>query len=857
MRLAKRKNHLTIQCLYASLSAVSCSPAAARDYYFDPALLQGSGVAVNLSLMNEKEIPVQAGDYNPDLYVNNKLVKQNTLMRFSPAGKDSEVQPCLTIDDIRLSRLKPGRLPALLPEQACYALGDISPGSSWEFDQPALRLNLQIPQASLNRQPRGFIPVDEWDQGIAALFFKHNSNYYETRNDGGYRTKNFWSGITSGTNIGLWQLRNQSNYRYMETNQRTRQDWTSIKTYAQRPLPALNSVITLGDSYTNSSLFGSLSFNGIKLASDVKMYPQSRRGYAPEIRGMANTTARVIVRQLGKTIYETVVAPGPFLISDLNNTRGQGNLQVTVVEATGQQSTFTVTYSAVPESVRPGVWNYELALGRVRNYGNTDNEFLEGVIQRGVSNALTANAGVRLAKDYQAFLTGGVLATAWGAFGLNATYSDALVENDNRQTGWRAEGSYSRTFSTGTNIMLAAYRYSTQGFRDLQDVLGVRRYTSKGETYYSDTLNQKNQLSATVSQGMGSYGSLSLNASTSDYYNNKSRITQFQLGYANSYGKLSYSINIGRQRTTYSTRRYYYDASDISDNRQKYNENTASVSFSVPLDWGQRRSSVTYNYSRNKTSETSTAAVSGSAGEAGQVSYSLYGGMERYKDEGNTATWGGSLQNNTAKGAWRASYSQGSGYKQLGLGTSGTLVMHSGGLTYGPYASDTFALVHARGATGAAVKNGQGAKIDSLGYAILPSLTPYRYNNVSLDPKEMSEDVELAGGSRQVVPYAGAVVGVRFDTVYGKQVLINSALSGGKTVPMGAEVRDRDGNVIGMVGQAGQVYARLDAQSGTLFVSWGEEESDRCQINYQLPTRKIKDRIIELDAPCAKTLGEQ
>lgn len=847
------KNQLIIPCLSAALLAVLCSPAAARDYYFDPALLQFSGTAIDLSLMNEKIIPVREGDYNPDLYVNNRLIKQNTLMRFSPAGKDNEVQPCLTVDDIRLTELKPGRLPALLPGETCYALSEISPGSSWKFDQPALRLNLQIPQESLNRQPRGFIPVNEWDPGVAAVFLKHNSNYYETRNEGGYRIKNFWSAITSGTNIGLWQFRNQSNYRYMVTNQRTRQDWTSIKTYAQRPLPALNSIITLGDSYTNSSLFGSLSFNGLKLASDVKMYPQSRRGYAPEIRGVAKTTARVIVRQLGKTIYETVVAPGPFLISDLNNTRGQGDLQVTIVEATGQQSTFTVTYSAVPASVRPGVWNYELALGKVRNYGNSDNEFLEGVIQRGVSNTLTANAGVRLAKDYQAFLAGGVLATGWGAFGLNATYSDALVENDNRQTGWRAEGSYSRTFSTGTNIALSAYRYSTQGFRDLQDVLGIRKYTSKGQTYYSDTLNQKNQLTATVSQGMGSYGSLSINASTSDYYNNKSRITQLQLGYANSYGKLSYSINIGRQRTTYSTRRNYYNASDISDNRQKYTENTASVSFSVPLDWGKTRSSVTYNYSRNKTSETSTAGVSGSAGGAGQVSYSLYAGVERYKDEGNTATWGGSLQNNTAKGAWRASYSQGSGYKQLGLGTSGTLVIHSGGLTYGPYVSDTFALVQAPGATGAAVKNGQGAKIDSLGYAILPSLTPYRFNSVSLDPKEMSEDVELAGGSRQIVPYAGAVVRVRFDTVNGKQVLINSALPGGKTIPMGAEVRDRDSNVIGMVGQGSQIYARLNAQSGTLFVKWGNSEDERCRLNYQLPVRKTKDRVIELNMPCTKT----
>jgi outer membrane usher protein FimD/PapC len=43
-----------------------------------------------------------------------------------------------------------------------------------------------------------------------------------------------------------------------------------------------------------------------------------------------------------------------------------------------------------------------------------------------------------------------------------------------------AEASYSRTFDTGTNLVLAAYRYSTSGFRDLQDVLGVRRQLQNG-----------------------------------------------------------------------------------------------------------------------------------------------------------------------------------------------------------------------------------------------------------------------------------------------------------------------------------------------------------------------------------------
>ncbi|PLL71151.1 hypothetical protein CWN76_24590, partial [Klebsiella quasipneumoniae] len=39
--------------------------------------------------------------------------------------------------------------------------------------------------------------------------------------------------------------------------------------------------------------------------SDDQMLPQSRRGYAPEIRGVANTSAKVTVRQGDQVIYET------------------------------------------------------------------------------------------------------------------------------------------------------------------------------------------------------------------------------------------------------------------------------------------------------------------------------------------------------------------------------------------------------------------------------------------------------------------------------------------------------------------------------------------------------------------------
>jgi outer membrane usher protein len=68
----------------------------------------------------------------------------------------------------------------------------------------------------------------------------------------------------------------------------------------------------------------------------------------------------------------------------------------------------------------------------------------------------------------------------------------------------------------------------------------------------------------------------------------------------------------------------------------------------------------------------------------------------------------------------RASHDQGENYRQAGLGASGTLVVHPGGVTLGPWTSETFALIHAEGAQGAIVQNGQGAVIDSLATLFCP-----------------------------------------------------------------------------------------------------------------------------------------
>lgn len=823
------------------------------EYYFDSSLFKGSAFGQNLEKFNASSTP--AGNYLVDIYLNNQLIKSGVKINFTAANAGNKSEPCIPDSIAKLMQIK--AMPDGKNDDQCHPLSWWVKTGKWEFDQSSLRLQLMIPMADLQRTPRGYIPAAEWDDGMTALFIRHNTNYTWTENPGtGYSYQYLWSGITAGTNIANWQFRHQGNLRYLQTSSSgSSYRYNAVKTWVQRPLESINSLMSIGDNYTESSLFGSLSFNGIKLATDERMWPQGRRGYAPEVRGVASSNARVVIKQLNKVIYETTVPPGPFVINDLYNTRSQGDLAVEVIEANGKTSTFTVPYSSVPDSVRPGNWHYSLALGRVRQYYSVDNAFFEGILQKGISNRLTATAGSRLAKDYQAWLLGGVLATEAGALGVNTTFSDAKAEQNKNVTGWRAEVSYSKTFQTGTNLVLAAYRYSTSGFRDLEDVLGVRRQNQSGVSYYSDTLHQRNRLSATLSQSFDGLGMVSLNASTADYYNNQSRITQLQMGYSNTWKKISYSFNVARQRTSYNYDRYNVSVNDSDDDssKQKYTENTVSLNISIPLNWGNNLSSVAYNYNQSKETRSSTVSLTGSAGQNRDFSYSVYAGTDQDRTDGNSnsTTFGGSVQQNTRVGNFRANYGQGSHYRQAGLGASGTILIHSGGVTLGPYTSDTFALIHADGAQGAAVRNGQGAVVDSFGYAILPSLTPYRANTVSLDTLNMSSDAELSGGSQRVVPYAGAVAKINFATIRGKAVLINLTMRNGEVPPMGAEVRDADNTLIGVVGQGGQLYARVPHDSGTLKVNWGESATNTCYVNYQI-TGRDDEGIIHLNSSCSK-----
>jgi outer membrane usher protein len=128
---------------------------------------------------------------------------------------------------------------------------------------------------------------------------------------------------------------------------------------------SLNSLLRIGDTFTTGDVFDSVPFRGVQLMSDDEMLPDSQRGFAPVIRGMAHSNAKVTVSQHGYVIYETFVSPGAFAINDLYPTAQSGDLDVQVKESDGSVRTFTQPYSAVPFMLREGEANSALAAGAI------------------------------------------------------------------------------------------------------------------------------------------------------------------------------------------------------------------------------------------------------------------------------------------------------------------------------------------------------------------------------------------------------------------------------------------------------------------------------------------------------------
>lgn len=783
--------------------------------------------------------PVTPGDYAVDLYVNEQWSGHLTV-RFSADNGSANAKPCfdralvarLGLDDRALTDAGRAEL-AHVQAGACTDVEKLVANAKYDFDMGDLRLDVSIPQAALLRNPRGYVSPELWDGGVTSATVKYNANVFRSSSSG-YESTQGYLGLNAGFNVANWHFRHNGTYTAQsQGNSR----YQSLNTYVQRDLPAWRSQLKIGETYTDGTLFDSIGLRGATLETDDRMLPDSMRGYAPVVRGIASSNAHVEVSQNGSVLYETNVAPGPFQIDDLYPTGYGGNLIVTVTEADGRKHSFTVPYASVVQSLRPGITRRAFAVGQLREAGlNRHPNFAQATYQRGINNLLTGYVGAIVADNYLAGLVGAAFNTSAGALAVDITHARARIQGVSATSGQSVRVSYSKSLeSTGTNIAVAAYRYSSRGYWTMRDAMSARERAVAGADP-NDSYRQRNQVQLTLNQTLGTdRGSLFAVGSTASYWNRQGTTTQFQLGYNNGVRigglNLSYNLSVSRQRDGYTGRL----------------SNQVYANITLPLGRQTHAPTLTASVTRDNHSGTlGQMSLSGTAGKSSSLSYSI-----NAASGGGSTSGGGNAQYRGPLATLSGSASGGSGYSSVSAGISGALVGHAGGVTLANDLGDTVAIVEAKGAVGARITNGTDVRIDRRGYAVVPYLTPYQLNSIELDPKGIPLDVEMQSTSQEVAPRANSVVKVRFATASGRAAFITAREPNGTPLPFGAMVSDALGHTLGTVGQGGKLFVRGLQEAGTLTAKWGNRSTETCSLSYRMPVRAAKREIYtRIDSVC-------
>lgn len=837
------------------------------DEFFNPAFLSDNGNEVADLSVFDKGLGQAAGEYRVDVFLNGEYVSSQDISFVDnikdgnrKSGKDDTgLIPCLTTDWFKKYNIDIGKV--ILLGDNCVDFESTFDKSQARFNFEEQKLDIDIPQAAFLNNVRGYIPPSEWQSGINALLFNYGLTGSHSKNtNNNERYNNYFLNLESGINIGSWQLRNDSTWNYTSDKRTENSQWNNVRTYVQKAIVPLKSKLMIGDSFTESDIFDSVGFRGVKLASDDNMLPDSMRGFAPTVRGVANSNAQITIRQNGYIIYQSYVSPGAFEIKDLYATSSSGNLDVTVKENNGTINQFTVPYSAVPMLQREGRTKYELTAGEFRSGSSMQNspDFWQGTISRGLSEGITVYGGTQLSDNYRAFSVGaGKNLGEWGALSADITQANSRLPNGEHKQGQSVRFLYAKSLNElGTNFQLMGYRYSTKGYYTLsetsyREMSGYNIKTQDGPEYKEAEIidyhnlyyTKQGQYQVNISQQFDGYGSLYVTGSHQTYWGTNETDQSLQLGYNGNWEDITYGVNWSQNQSVGLTEK----------------DKRIALNVSVPLTrWfgGGKSADITnsgnsiystYTLTRDNNNKVSQQlGVSGTLLEDNNLNYNVQQG---YANKNVGASGSASVNYQGGYGEVGAGYNYGKNWQQVNYTVRGGVVAHQNGITLSQQLGQTSILIEAPGANDVSVENETGVFTDWRGYAIIPNATAYRNNRVALDITTLPNNVELDNAVDYVVPVQGAIVKANFKSRIGLKAMITLLQRNGKVVPFGAIVKDENTGKANIVGEDGIAFMSGLPEKGKLNIVWGNNTDSQCIAEYDLTARN-ESVINNIDARC-------
>lgn len=785
---------------------------------------------VDLSRFSDADY-VMPGTYLLDIKINQRTLPQRSIEYFPSPDNKGRSRVCLPPDLVEKMALKEEVVKkiTLWHHHSCADISNIK-GATISDHIGSGVLAITLPQAWMKYSDPNWTPPEQWDDGIPGLLLDYSlSGQFSKQSHNNNTAENFSSYGTLGANLGAWRLR--ADYQ-INTNQQadkrdSRFDWNQI--YAYRALPMQAAKLTLGEIYLDSGVFDAYRFTGINLTTDERMLPPNLQGYAPEIRGIAKSNAKITVSQEGHTLYETTVPAGPFAIQDLNSSV-RGRLDVKVEEQGGSISTFQVDTATIPYLTRPGYVRYNVALGKPSAYDHRTQGplFSASDFSWGLSNAWSLYGGALLSNDYNAWALGlGRDLNLFGAMSVDITQSIARLPGAPTASGMSFKVNYAKHFDElNSQITFAGYRFSQRRFMNMSQYL-QERYNADNGRYYG---RQKELYILTASKTFMAEDSTKAITAYLTYSHQTYWDTRTQDRYGLSASKLFSMGDVSNITASLSAYRTHY---------QSRTDDNVMLNFSVPI--GARRN---IGYSLQATNNDVTQMAS----------------YNDYTDPKNTWQVSGGF-NQSGKPLAHAYYTHNASFGSLNASVAYQLGSYSsvsgtfrGGLTatrHGVAAHQNTSnggsriMLDTDGIAGVPI-NDDHTYSNRFGLAVISDITSYYNTDTSVDVNTLADDIEATRAVVNSTLTEGAIGYRHFEVVKGRKLLATLRLADGSEPPFGATVLSEKGREVAVVNDGGSVYLTGVQPGEQLDVAW--ENRHQCRILIPDAAKPLAPLLL----PCAK-----
>lgn len=730
---------------------------------------------------------IAPGQYHLTVVINSREIGESSIY-YSEEGESNKNTPLLLSSFLSKLTLNKKALSYVIAAKKERV--DISkiPGISIKNKNGQLVIN--IPQIWLKYTNSDWTPPENWDDGINGFIVDYNANAEVTHSlDSQHDRQNISAYGQVGANVQSWRLR--AAYQSSAQDQQHHFSWQQV--YAFTPVRTLRAKMNIGEITLDSDLFDNIRLTGMSLSSDERMLPPDLQGYAPEVRGVAQTNALVTIMHQGQVLYQTHVAAGPFNITTLPASL-RGVLDVKITEQTGEVRTFQVATSSLPYLTRPGQVRYHVYTGRAS--GLADNvhkiyggNLYSGDFSYGISNGFSLYGGGQLAgSEYYATAIGiGRDFKQWGALSFDVIHSDSRLPNEKQSLkGHSFHINYSRRIEwINSSVTLAGYRFSDGNFRSLNYYINEKYLPEQHD--HRDKQQIRLITNTTLWEDSQQWRtSLYLNYQRNYYWNQKRQS--------------NYGVSLGH---TFMLWAYYPMTTGLSfyhSGFEKQSDNSLSLTLSVPFgDTGR----VGYDMQHNGKSTTLATSYSSYINEqdfwrirAGRSSVGRVQADGIYHHHSSLADVESSLNYQQQQGIYGAVSLRGNAIvTRYGIGTNG-----------GSYTgNDTRILVDTNHISGVTFNHHQ-ARSNHMGLGVLPGVMSYQTIDTHIDSDSLTAKLHSQHTVRSITLTEGAIGYEHFDVRGGSNLYLPLTDENNQPLTLGTELVNMAGQTVGISDDNGMVW---------------------------------------------------